>query len=128
MLYVNAHIVIFIFILVLIDLYAFQAFRFVTRNYSQTAIRWINTFYWFVSIFCFLLIILTQYTDWHSWNKYFRTYSFALLIILISSKIVLDIFVLIDDVVRFFRWLLIKISSLFQRAGIRKNCPDRLDP
>ena len=31
----NAHVVIFLIILLLIDLYAFQAFRFVTRGYSQ---------------------------------------------------------------------------------------------
>ena len=116
MLYINAHIMIFFIILLLIDLYAFQAFRFVTRDYSQTAIRWINTLYWFVSCFCFALIVLTQYSDWHSWNIYFRTYSFALLIILITSKIVLDLFVLVDDLVRFFHWLLIKISSLFKRS------------
>jgi hypothetical protein len=121
MLYLNAHIMIFLIILLLIDLYAFQAFRFVTRDYSQTAIRWINTLYWFVSCFCFALIILTQYTDWHSWNIYFRTYSFALLIIIIASKTVLDLFVLIDDLLRFFRWLLIKFSYWFQKPEPRKT-------
>jgi hypothetical protein len=96
--------------------YDFRGFLLnVNRSYPQTTIRWINTFYWLVSCFCFALIFLFQYTDWHSWNKYFRTYSFALLIILIFSKIVLDLFVLTDDLVRFFRWLLIKISSWFHR-------------
>jgi uncharacterized protein len=117
MLYINAHVVIFFIILLLIDLYAFQAFRFATRGYSKTAIRWIKTIYWFVSCFCFALIVLTQFSDWHTWNIYFRTYSFALLIILISSKIVLDLFVLVDDIVRFVCWLLIKISSWFKRPG-----------
>ncbi len=120
MIYFNAHVLIFFIILVFIDLYAFQAFRFVTRSYSQTTIRWINTFYWLVSCFCFTIIVLAQYTDWHSWNIYFRTYSFALLIILISSKIVLDLFVLIDDLLRFFRWILIKFSSWFQKPEPRK--------
>lgn len=121
MIYFNAHVVIFLIILVFIDLYAFQAFRFGTRKFKQTTIRWINTFYWFVSCFCFALIVLVQYTDWHSWNIYFRTYSFALLIILIFLKIVLDLFVLIDDLVRFFHWLLIKISSWFQRPKPSKT-------
>ena len=125
MLYVNAHIVIFIFILLLIDLYAFQAFRFVTKGYSKTAIRWINTLYWFVSCFFYVLIILTQYTDWHSWNIYFRTYSIGFLIILITSKIVLDLFVFVDDVVRFFRWLFMKDIFLVQKAGIQRNCQER---
>ncbi len=121
MLYVNAHIVIFIFILLLIDLYAFQAFRCVTKGCSHTAIRWINTLYWFVSCFCYVLIILTQYTDWHSWNIYFRTYSIGFLIILITSKIVLDLFVFVDDVVRFFRWLFMKISSWFKKRESKET-------
>ncbi len=115
MIYINAHIVIFFFVLLLIDLYAFQAFRFVIRRFSQSAIRRIKILYWSVSCFCFALIILTLYTDWHSWNIYFRTYGFALLIILIASKIVLDLFVLVDDLIRFFRWLLLKISSWFKK-------------
>jgi len=115
MLYINARIVIFFIILLFIDLYAFQAFRFATRGYSQTAIRWIQTIYWFVSCFCYGLIVFTQYTDWHSWNIYFRTYSIALLIILIPSKIILVLFVLVDDLVRFLRWLYIKISSWFKK-------------
>jgi uncharacterized protein len=113
MLYINARIVIFSIILLLIDLYAFQAFRFATKKYSRNAIRWIKIIYWFLSCFCYGLIALTQLSDWHSWNIYFRTYSIALLIILIPSKIILDVFVLLDDIVRLFRWLYIKISSWF---------------
>ena len=121
MLYINARIVIFFIILLLIDLYAFQAFRFATKGYPKTAIRWIQTIYWFISCFCYGLIVFTQLSDWHSWNIYFRTYSIALLIILIPSKIILVLFVLIDDLVRFFRWLIIKISSWFKRTGHKEN-------
>jgi hypothetical protein len=61
------------------------------------------------------LIVFTQLSDWHSWNIYFRTYSIGLLIILIPSKIILVLFVLVDDLVRFLRWLYIKISSWFNK-------------
>jgi uncharacterized protein len=115
MIYFNAHVLIFLIILFLIDLYAFQSFRFVTRKFSKTAIRRINIIYWLASCFCFAIIILTQNTNWHSWNIYFRTYGFGLLIILITAKIVIVPFVLVDDSVRFFRWLLIKIISWFKR-------------
>ena len=111
MLYINARIVFFFIILLLIDLYAFQAFRLATRGYSRTAIRWIQIIYWFVSCFCYGLIVFTQLSDWHSWNIYFRTYSIAVLIILIPSKIILVLFILVDDLVRLLRWLYIKISS-----------------
>jgi uncharacterized protein len=112
---------IFLVVLGLIDFYAYQAFRHLIKNYSHAIIRLIYSLYWIVSISCFSLIVLTQFTDWHNWNKIFRTYSFALLIIIIFSKIVLDIFVLIDDIVRFFRLSYQKISSLFQKTETGKT-------
>jgi hypothetical protein len=107
----------------LIDLYSYQAFRFATRGYSQSAIRLIKIIYWFVACFCYALIVFTQISDWHSWNIYFRTYSIALLIILIPSKIVLVFFVLVDDLVRFFRWIFIKISFWFKKPEPKETVP-----
>ncbi len=114
MLYINARIVIFIIILILIDLYAFQAFRFVARHYSPKGIRWVKTIYWLISGFCFGIIAFTQFTDWQSWNKYLRTYALAMLIIFILPKIILAFFVLFDDLVRLLRWVAIKISKIFK--------------
>jgi uncharacterized protein len=117
MLYINARIVIFIIVLLLIDIYAFQAFRFVARNYSQKAILWVKIIYWIISSFCFGIIAFTQFTDWHSWNIYFRTYALAMLIIFIAPKVILAFFVLFDDLVRLLRWIFLKISSLFKTPG-----------
>jgi uncharacterized protein len=114
MLYINARIVIFIIILLLIDLYAFQAFRFVAGNYSPKAIRWVKIIYWLISGFCFGIIALTRFTDWHSWNIYFRTYGLAMLIIFILPKFILAFFILLDDLVRLLRWISVKISGLFK--------------
>lgn len=119
-------IIILLIIYVLIDLYAYQAFRFIIKKYSKPLIRLINIIYWLASVFCFSLIVLTRVTDWHSWNKYFRTYGIAVLIILISSKIILDAFVLTDDIVRFFRLSAIKISSWFKRPQSLKIVPKSL--
>src|ERR1035437_1577631 len=119
-------IAIFLAVLVLIDLYAFQAFRVVTKKCSSAIVRWLNVFYWSASIFCFSIIILAQFTDWRNWNKYFRTYSIAILLILILSKVVLDFFVLTGDVVRFFRWSAIKFSSWFQKTEFKKPASQTL--
>jgi predicted MPP superfamily phosphohydrolase len=117
-------VVIFMIILVLIDIYAFQAFRFVARNYSRSAIRLITTLYLIISAFCFSIIFLTQITDWHNWNDYFRTYSLALLVITIPAKFILAIYVLIDDIVRGFRWIFLKTSQLKTKRG--KALPDTI--
>jgi uncharacterized protein len=111
---------IFLLILASIDIYAFQAFRHVFRRYSRQTKRILSVIYWTISAFCFSLIILTQFFNWHNWNKDFRTYSFALLIIVIFSKFILANFVLTDDIVRIFRLAYRKISSLFlqKESGI----------
>jgi uncharacterized protein len=115
MLYINARIVIFIIILLLTDLYAFQAFRFASRRLSKRAIRTIKIIYWSVTFICYGIILFTQISDWHSWNIIFRTYSIALLIILIPAKVILTLFVLADDMVRLLRLLFRMISSLFRK-------------
>jgi uncharacterized protein len=119
MLYINARIIIFLIIFLLMDIYAFQAFRFASRSFSKTSIRRIKTVYWVLSFISYVIIAFTQFTDWHSWNVYIRTYSLAFLIILIPSKFILSFFVLIDDLVRVLRWITFKISLLF-----RKKEPD----
>jgi uncharacterized protein len=121
MLYINARLVIFLIILLLIDIYAFQAFRFAARGFSQVTIRWIKGIYLLISCFCFGIIALTQFTDWHSWNKYFRTYGIAMLIIFIMPKIILAFFVLFDDLVRLLRWVTIKILSWFKTPEQKKS-------
>jgi uncharacterized protein len=115
MLYINARIIIFLIILLLIDFYAFQAFRFAFRNFSKTSIHRIKTIYWAMSFISYAIIAFTQFTDWQGWNPYVRTYSLAFLIILIPLKFILASFMLIDDLVRVLRWVAFKISLLFKR-------------
>jgi hypothetical protein len=121
--YINARVIIFLIILLLIDLYAFQAFRFVARNYSPKTIRRVKIIYWLISGFCFGLIAFTQFTDWRSWNIYIRTYGLAMLIIFIMPKIILASFVLFDDLVRLLRWISIKIMSWFRTPEKIKTVP-----
>jgi uncharacterized protein len=112
---------IFLLLLALIDLYAFQAFRHVIKGYSRVTIRWINTLYLIVSVYCISLIVLTLFTDWHNWNKDFRTYGLAFLVIVIFSKIILCIFVFLDDLVRLFRVVYRKIAALVRRPETVKT-------
>jgi len=95
---------IILFILFVIDLYAFQSVKFLCKGFTPSQIRNTYIIYWSVSIFCFGLIIIGNIFDWHQWNKAFRTYSFAFVFIVFFSKLFVDIFLLIDDLVRFLRW------------------------
>jgi len=121
--YINAGIVIFVILLLLIDLYAYQAFRLVAKNLSERVGRLIKIIYWSLSFFCYGLILFTRISDWQNWNIVFRTYSVAVMIILIPSKIILVFFVLLDDLVRMSRWIFIKSSSLFKKPVPEKAVP-----
>ena len=98
--------------LFLIDLYAFQSVKYLCKGLPSSQIRTAYIIYWSVSIFCFGIIITGNIFDWHAWNKMFRTYSFAIVFIVFFSKIFLDIFLLVDDIVRIVRWAAIKIAHI----------------
>ncbi len=93
----------FIAVLLALDVYAFQAVRHVTRPYPEWQRFWF-TAWWLVSLACYAVIVVAQFTDWHMWPKAFRTYSFALVFIVFVSKLFIDAFLVVDDLARLFRY------------------------
>ena len=108
----------FLSIFIILDLIAFQGFYILTRNSSLATIKWVYCSYWTVSFLCYFLILFAQFTKWSRWNKYFRAYSISILFIIIASKLVLDIFVLTDDIISLFQWGLMKIIHLFSKSEL----------
>lgn len=102
-------------ILVVIDIYAFQSVRYLCRGLSATQIRNAYITYWSVSAFCFGIIIIGNIIDWHTWNKVFRTYSFAVVFIVFFSKVFVVVFLLLDDVIRGMRWAFAKIEPFLSK-------------
>jgi predicted MPP superfamily phosphohydrolase len=106
-------ILIVVFILLAIDFYVFQGIRLVMKSNSVNAQKIVYTIFWSVTFLSVSIILLGTFTDWHSWNKVVRTYSFALIVIVYLSKIVVVLFLLVDDVLRLFRWIASYISDTF---------------
>ncbi len=104
--------VVFIAVLLVIDLYAFQAVRFLTRQSPDWQRYW-YLLYWGISAACFGIILAAQFSDWHLWPKAFRTYSFAMVFIVFVSKLFIDVFLVADDIVRLIRFAAMKIPTLF---------------
>ena len=106
---------IFILLLILfaIDLYVFQGVKVLVQNKTAAVQRGITVFYWTVAVFCLSIILLGNIFDWHQWNKTFRTYSFAFIVTVYFSKLFVVLFLLIDDVLRIFRWTGLFISDTF---------------
>jgi predicted MPP superfamily phosphohydrolase len=98
-------------IIVIIDIYVFQALKTVTQNSANRTRIILFSIYWFLSACTFLFILLMPYLNTENWPKSLRSYTFALLIGLFFSKVVGSIFFAIDDVRRLMMWSIGKLFS-----------------
>lgn len=97
-------------ILVVLDLYVFQAIKVVAP--SSPKIRYtIFVLYWLVSIACLGILILLPNINYENWPKASRTYVFATVVGLFFSKMVASIFLAIDDIRRGSMWIIGKLFS-----------------
>lgn len=104
-------------VLLLIDLYVFQGVRVIAKNLSQPWSRMLIYGYWSISIICCLILGMGAVIDWHQWPKPLRTYSFAFVFVIYFSKLFLIVFLLLDDILRIFRWII----SFFQKPSAGDN-------
>jgi len=97
-------------ILVVLDLYVFQAIKVVAP--SSPKIRYtIFGLYWLVSIACLSILILLPNINYENWPKASRTYVFATVVGLFFSKMVASIFLAVDDIRRGSMWIIGKLFS-----------------
>ena len=112
--------IIFAILILLIDWYFYQAISTVIKVASagkRNLIFYIYSGVTVVSVLTILTPIVYPYTEW---NKFFRIYFFAAIAILLFSKIIGVLFLLIDDIIRFFRWIgsyLVKTEATDVVAG-----------
>lgn len=100
-----SRVIILVLILFAIDLYVFQGVRFLVQGKAVQIQRIMTIGFWSITVLSLSTIILGQFIDWHTWPKFLRTIIFSLIVILYLSKILILVFLLLDDVVRLFRWL-----------------------
>ena len=116
----SIRILIFAVILFLIDLYVFQGVKLLIQNKSVITQRIVFWVYWSITALTIFTIFLGQWIDWHTWPKALRVYIFAMIFIVSLSKIIVTIFMLLDDVIRLFRfafgWIAIKFSSSYEAS------------
>ncbi len=97
----------------LIDIYAFQSIRFSVRTLNPSTAKIVFLIYWSLSVLCYTAILTAAFTDWHQWPKQIRTISFAMLVILFLPKILISAFLFLDDIIRMFRWAILKTAVAF---------------
>lgn len=91
-------------LILLIDSYAFQAFKTAFRDYSQQVQTTVKYIYWFFTIIVLLSIYSVPFMEAFHMPKIFRTYYYAVLMLFMLSKVFVVVFLLFDDMGRMARW------------------------
>jgi predicted MPP superfamily phosphohydrolase len=102
---------IFIGIMLLLDLYIFQAIKAVSQHTTSTTRTIVYIIYWTITLASVVSFLLFIYTESDFLGKRFRTYLFATLIGLFLAKVVAVVFFLIDDIRRLIQWASGKIFA-----------------
>lgn len=118
---------IFIIIMLLTDLYVFQAVKVIMQPVNPKWRLVVYGGYWTFSAIAVATIALIPFFNIDHWNKAFRTYFFAILIGLFLSKAVTVVFLIIDDLRRVLQWGSGKLfyqyvhEEPFKAAGISRS-------
>lgn len=97
--------VIGIVLVLLIDIYFYQAVALLIAKLSPFKKIVIRNIYWAFTAYTVGLFIVAMIIPFQEWWAFARIYLFAFAIVLLICKIIGSTFILIDDITRFFRWL-----------------------
>lgn len=95
---------IFIIVLLLIDLYVFQAVKLTVQSASPKIKFSVYGLYWTISAAVVITLAVIPYINLGNWPKTFRTYWIAVMIGLFLSKALTVIFLVADDMRRLLQW------------------------
>lgn len=92
-------------IMVLLDIYCFQALKVVTQSASPRTRTIIHAIYWVVSAAAIITLIILPYLKFEHQAKIFRATIFAIIAGLFFAKLIAAVFFLVDDVRRGIQWV-----------------------
>ena len=88
------------FIMLLLDIYVFQAVKNVSQYASPLSKTIIQFTYWGISVLTLASLVSLPYMPFLQTNKIFRNYVFAILLGLFFAKLIGSVFFLLDDIRR----------------------------
>ncbi len=109
--------IILIVFLLLLDIYVFQAVRAMVYMSTPRVRNITYSVYWFISLTTVLMIALLPYINWHSWPPTLKSYLMAIFMGLVVAKLLVTVFLLIDDLRRGILWLIRKVSGTSAAAA-----------
>jgi predicted MPP superfamily phosphohydrolase len=92
-------------ILLLIDWYFYQAVSTVLKSTSETRRNSVFYIYWGFTAFTLILILIAVNSHFSEWPQFIKIYVIPILALVIISKIIGSVFLVLDDVIRLFRWI-----------------------
>src|SRR5690606_29787691 len=99
-----------IFILFLVDLYVFQAVKTVTQSLSASTQRIIYMLYWAVFAITVITFAIASFTRGTPPDTY-KTYLASTLFIIFASKLVVVLFLFVDDTLRLGKMVFNNVNS-----------------
>lgn len=97
-------VMIILVIMVLLDIYVFQAVKVVSNAASPKTKLIIYTVFWTLSVITVLFLLLMPFINYNKWPRSVRTYLFATILGLFFAKIIAVVFFLLDDIRRLVQW------------------------
>ena len=102
---------VFSFVFLLLDYYAFQAVKTLIANQSESFQKGVKIVYFTFTSLVILAIIIYNFGNPDGIAKHARTALMSFVFINVLAKLVLGLFVFVDDILRFVRWGVMKLSN-----------------
>lgn len=102
---------VFSVVFLLVDYYAFQAIKTLTANQSEGFQKVIKSVYFSFTFLVIIAILIYNFGNPDGIGKYARTMLMSFVFINVLAKFFLGLFVFIDDIQRFVRWSIAKLSN-----------------
>jgi predicted MPP superfamily phosphohydrolase len=96
-------------IMLLLDIYVYQAVKVVIPATSTRLRITIMVIYWIIAVVVLALLISFPFVNFETWPKQFSTYLFALIVAAFFSKLIVSLFLALDDVRRAATWVIVRL-------------------
>lgn len=98
-------------IMIILDIYVYQAIKVVLPEHSPKARLFIIVLYWLISVTVVGVLVMMPFVNFDQWPRAVRTYLFATTVGWFFAKLIVSIFLALDDIRRGGMWVIGKLFS-----------------
>ena len=106
-----------------IEFYFFTGVQTIIRDFQPQRKVTIQIIYWVISCLTITGLSISMFYSMQNWSQFLRAYLASILFVLFVSKLIGCVFLLVDDVLRLFRWSFQFVNTLNhpeKREGISR--------